>query len=150
MSTTPRTGSLAPLKKFARFDAEKRKIKDRLKVIASEMDALQEPIQQMMEQMEMSAAKVGDVTVYLKRETWVGKANDSVSGDQIADALKACDLAGFIKSETMNHQSFSAYLRELLKNHGAAEPSDLRELLPLEIRALIKVSDKFVVSTRKS
>lgn len=145
-----RTGSLAPLKKFAKFDAEKRKINDRLKVIKSEMDALQEPIQQMMEKMGMSSTKIGDVTVYLKRDTWVGKANDDVTGDQIAEALKQCDLGGFVKSQSMNHMSLSAYLREQLKGLAATEPADLRELLPEPIRPLIKVSDKFVVSTRKS
>lgn len=147
---TKRTGSLVPLKKFARLDAEKREIKRRLDVIKAEQEALQEPIQSMMEQMEMTSTRIGDVTVYLKRDTWVGRANVEVTGGQIAMALRACGLEGFVRSENMNTQSLSAYLREELKGLSAAEPTDLRELLPEEIRPLVKVSDKFIVSTRRT
>jgi hypothetical protein len=145
-----KTGKLLPLKQFTKLDVEKRKIKLRLKAIEAEMDALQDPIKEMFEQMEMTNTKIGDVTVYLKRDIWVGRANEDVTGEQLASALRAGGLEDYVRSENMNIQSISAWLREQLRDSGIAEPGDLRELMPVDLRPLIKISDNFSVSTRKS
>jgi hypothetical protein len=145
------TGKLKPLKDFIKLDTEERKLKTRLKVIKAEKVGLQEEVMHTFEQMEATNWRhISGVTVYLKRDIWVGKANDDVTGEALAVALRNVDLGGFVRTEGMNIQSISGYLREQVKESTEIEPADLRELLPMALRPLVKISDNLIVSTRKT
>lgn len=93
------------------------------------------------------------VTVYLRRDVWAGaKDGDKAS---LYAAMRTIPETASMVQETVNSQTFSAYVREKAREHfgdalNTAKPEDLVQALPEELRALVNVTEKFSLRATKS
>lgn len=81
--------------------------------------------------------KIDGVTVYLHRQLWARPV--ATSKEQLAEELKASDLAGFVH-ENINTQQLSAWVREL---------EATGQEVPARIQPLLEVTEQFSVRSRK-
>ena len=93
------------------------------------------------------------VTVYLRRDLWAGaKDGDKAS---LYAAMRVLPETAPMVQETVNSQTFSAYVREKAREYfgeqlNTVEPGRLIEALPTELQGLVNVTEKFSLRATKS
>jgi hypothetical protein len=95
-------------------------------------------------------------TVYLNKQLWAGKVDDTVENLAVTNVLVELGLGNMV---TFNTQSLSSYVREVAKSHPEmtdkkgniiATPDDIVAVLPEPLNTLLKVTEKISVRSRKA
>ena len=149
------TDSVSPLgidrSLFHCVDALKTQIKNQEAVTKADKQRLVELEAELVDQ--FTQAGVADLTLdgrkgYLKPEIWAGRVDDSVTPEQIANALEASDLGYLVTPRTVNWQSLSAYVREL-DDQGQPLPEALAKVIEARPRTKIGFS-RGTAATRRA
>lgn len=107
------------------------------------------------EQMGVDQMKTGGRTIYIAHQYWAGAAQD-VSNALVAEELQRLGMQEHV---SFNHQSLSAYVRELAREHPElvnarneiiATPEEIVAVLPGKLSELCRVSDKIDLKVRKA
>lgn len=143
------SGAKEILAKCVRLSKEKADAQKKLDLITDELKAVKEQVKDIFIQMGVKSMKVGK-TVYLARQIWAGTGPEATNRD-VTKALEKLGLEDYI---TYNHQSMSAYVRELVKmslvdhpewigedGDTLATPEQIVAILPEPLNRLIKVTE---------
>jgi hypothetical protein len=122
---------------FAVLSAKKKDLKGELKAVEDELSSYQEGLLTHFEKNGIQSIKQNGMTIFLKKQLWAGK-EEGVTGAVAVEALKEAGLEDYIGPST---QGLSAYLRELDANG---------EGIPKELEGVIKLTERFSISTRSS
>lgn len=139
-------------KAYAEADQKKRAAELALKEAKAVMEELEPMLLDAMAEEGIDRISINGVTYYPTRRMYVGP--DTEAGfDKIAVAsvLKAVGLGTFVKSD-YNTNSLSAYIRELADENGGRDKlstQQMRDLLPRELAAVLKVGDTWSIGSRK-
>ena len=144
--------SSATLKKYARLDKLEREFEAKLEKVKASRKEAEPAVIEYFEKMGMDRASIDGITIYIKRDLWAGR----VDGTNALVLKSAFDEAGMPEycEPKLNHQSFSAFVREIEKQNlpeGTKHlaPEEIVKLLPAPLQAVVKVSETFKVNTRK-
>lgn len=129
------------LKKFARLDTRKRRLKERLERVTAECERAEQALKLQFEQVGQTRARAYNRTFYLKREVWA--SIDPLHTTEAYKALRALELDWMIK-ETVNSQTLSAWVRE------QPEDENMEHIVPAKLRPYLRVNDDYRVRTVKS
>ena len=146
-------------KLFCDAKRTQKRLNAELKVVDCVLSCLRDEMLTHMANSGLNSVRTEDgATVYLQRQVWAGAVDGDTAG--LAHALESAGLKEFT---TVNHQSFSAFMRDQLehateKRNGFADtPTDgvneveldlaeeLPEDLPKELRERIRLTEKFTV-----
>ena len=147
------SASINTAKKYVRLAEQKAELDGKLKQVKAEMAELEEKLIDYFQRHSLRNLGAGDRTVYLHRQIWASLP------DKVA-AHEALIRHGFddLVEDKVMPQRLSAWVRELMteaeanEGEAAASSDNLNELLPLpdDLKALIKVTEKFSVRVRKA
>ena len=144
--------SITTARKFVKLAENKEVLETKLKKIKAEMKELEEGLIDYFHRNNLRNLSTGDRTVYTHRQVW-GSLNNVEEGVRLLEEYGYGDLI----NHKPNHQTFSAWIRELLDgvdaNEGIAIDSEsLEKRLPLpeDLRNQIKITEKWTLRVRKS
>ena len=115
LAEAERSGRMTDLKKYAKLDQQKRKLKDDLKKIDAELELIEPVVVDFFEKNSVPRMTVGKITIYLKRTLWASKA-EGVTYPALKDTLDKLGLGDFI-GPRLNTQTMSAYVRKEYDRH---------------------------------
>lgn len=130
--------------RYIRLRQERRELDFRLDQIKSDMKALEAILLGYLATLTEPLFAVEGFLVSPVREPWVYPLA-GIERDQVCQALKAADLAHFVK-ETYSTRTLTAYVRDLEKRHQlvtGVDPEALKELLPEELTQVLEVRPAF-------
>ncbi len=138
------------------IDLSKRKkeLEDEIDQVKADLDDVKKRIQDIFLQMGVSSVKAEGRTLYTHRSIFAG-AGEGATNLQISKALEKLSLENYV---TFNHQSLSAYVREIAKENPefvdkdgniTATSEQILAALPKPLNTLLKVSEKFDIKIRK-
>jgi seryl-tRNA synthetase len=136
--------------KFITLDQKIKARDTEVKDLKKLRDELGEQIRTRFEQAGIQSQKSKNgVTVYIKRELWAGFEEGKEA--ELQAALKEIGHGDMVK-EKVNHQTLSAYVREIEEQtYGEdVDPQKVVAALPITLQSVIKVSEVFKVQARKS
>lgn len=147
------SASINTAKKYVRLAEQKAELEGKLKQIKAEMADAEEKLIDYFQRHSLRNLGAGDRTVYLHRQIWASLP-DKVAAHE---ALRRHGFDDLVEDKVMP-QRLSAWVRELMaeaeanEGEAAASSENLNELLPLpdDLKALIKVTEKFSVRVRKA
>lgn len=150
------SGTKEILAKCVRLSREKAEAQKKLDSIDSEYKAVKEQVKDIFIELGVKSMKVGK-TVYLARQIWAG-TGENTNNREVTKALEKLGLEDYI---TYNHQSMSAYVRELVKLSLAdhpewigedgdtlATPEQIVAILPEPLNKLIKVTENIDIRVK--
>jgi hypothetical protein len=135
-------------------DIEYRSFKSKMEDAKARLDVLKVACMSEFEELGIDQIKTQDRTVYVGHQIWAGNAED-VDTRRITEELHALGLDEFI---SYNHQSFSSYVRETVRQHPdmldskgdiVASPEEILAVLPGSLAQLCRVTDKMDIKIRK-
>lgn len=139
-----------------RLSKEVADAKKKLDLLTDELKTVKEQVKDIFIQMGVKSIKAGK-TIYLARQIWAGTGPDSTNRE-VTKALEQLGLEDYI---TYNHQSMSAYVRELMKlsiiDHPEwigedgdvlATPEQIVAILPEPLNKLIKVTENIDIKVK--
>lgn len=147
------SASINTAKKYVRLAEEKAELDGKLKKIKAEMGEIEEKLIDYFQRHSLRNLGAGDRTIYLHRQIWASLP-DKVAAHE---ALIEHGYDDLVEDKVMP-QRLSAWVRELMaeaeKNEGEtmAGSDNLSDMLPLppNLRAQIKVTEKYSVRVRKA
>jgi|GEM_PF-4261152 len=131
------------------LNSKEKEAKKALETIQDELRLIKEQVKDLFFEMGVNSIK-GKKTVYLSRQIWAGTA-ENATNLEVTEALKSLGLDAYV---TYNHQSLSAYVREIAKGNTewigdngqiVAEPEEIIAALPEPLNKLLKVTEKIDV-----
>jgi hypothetical protein len=147
------SASINTAKKYVKLAEEKAELDGKLKQVKAQMADLEEKLIDYFQRHSLRNLGAGERTVYLHRQIWASLPDKAAAHE----ALIRHGFDDLVEDKVMP-QRLSAWVRELMaeaeQNEGASPASsdNLNEQLPLpdDLKALIKVTEKFSVRVRKA
>jgi hypothetical protein len=147
------SASITTAKRYVKLAEEKAALDGKLKQVKAEMTDMEEKLIDYFQRHSLRNLGAGGHTVYLHRQIWASLPDKAAAHE----ALIRHGFNDLVEDKVMP-QRLSAWVRELMAeseaNEGETAPSseNLNELLPLpdDLKALIKVTEKFSVRVRKA
>lgn len=141
------------LREFVRLDLQKRELEDALEKTKVGLKDLEPRVIEYFGQMGIDRVAIDGVTLYVRRELWAGKVDDA-QPMQVKQAFDEAELDEYCQPR-LNHQSFSAYVREIEKQNlpeggKSLTPEEIMALLPAALQPIVKISETFKVGSRRS
>ena len=109
----PVAKGLVALKSYAVKYAKRKKLEESLEKIKDELNKLTPSVLLYFEKHGVDRQSVAGYTIAPRYELWASRHED-ITPEQMHDALIAAGLKQYA-TETMNHQSMSAYIREIYR-----------------------------------
>jgi hypothetical protein len=138
------------------LNKQKGEAQKKLDAVVDELKKVKEQVKDIFIEMGVKSMKFGK-TVYLSKQIWAGTGVDATN----RDVTKALETLGLEEYITYNHQSMSAYVRELAKGHATDHPEWIGEdgeliadidqivsILPEPLNKLIKVTETIDIRIR--
>lgn len=142
------------VKKFIKLDQAIKKREGEVDQLKEEKGPLEaELLRHFQENGIASMKSTAGVTVSLRRDIWCGAADGNK--DALHAALKSLpDTAGMVK-ETVNSQTFSAWVRERITDHFGEDAKkkaveQLIAALPLPLQLVTTITEKYSLRATKS
>lgn len=130
---------LGDTRRYVELRRRQKELEAEAKAIKDEADALEQSLLEDFASEGLDRMTVDGNTVYLHRQLWAKVAND-VSRSEVVSAMKEAGASHFVH-ETYNHQTISAWLREL-ESEG--------EELPAELQGLIEGHERYSLRVRRT
>jgi len=131
------------IKKFTQLTEEKKALKQKLRDIQVELDALENQIEEHFVESGVSSMKVGGRTVYLRKQLFVSP--NAMEGESPEDAKRrACRALqtsglGWLVSEGYNSNTLRAVIREMQEDGHE---------FPLTLTDALKITERYRVGVR--
>ena len=150
--------NMEPLREYVSLEARKKELDAELKTTNQLLDELEEKIIPMFVEEgvpSMSVESNGVTrTLSIYQDVYASPIRDR---DEVVDALKESELGQYV-AENYNTNSLTSFVREIWKEllHDASrqgravDQDDLRAAMPEPLRAALKVSIKFKLSSTRS
>lgn len=129
----------AMLNEFAELENERRQLEERLEVIKTRTNTLQEPLLNHFADTGMQNARIKGLTVYVKTDRYVSKRGDA-STEQVCQVLRDHGL-GYIVSEGYNASSLKS---KIVKEYIEADVE-----VPDALAAVLNIGETTKLATRK-
>lgn len=119
---------------------EKAELEAKLASVKKKLEDAEQEVLTFFEETGMERISAGGRTIYIRRELNAAKADDSVTPEQIGEALAAAGLDIYYPHR-VNWQSLSAFLREREKEGQG---------IPAELASVVRLSERFKIGSRTS
>lgn len=135
------------LARYVELEQRKRDLKNDLKDVNSEIEALEEKLLPQFEAAGVQNMRINGMTVYIHRQLWAGAPEGN--REAVIGALRASGLEDYVV-ENFNTQSLSAWVREQVAMSDDDELEDVYDALPESFRGNVNISERFELRSRRS
>jgi hypothetical protein len=142
------------VKKFIKLDQSIKKKEGEVDKLKEEKGPLEAELLRRFQEGGIASMKSSTgVNVYIRRDLWSGAVDGNK--DALHAAIKSVpDIANMVK-ETVNSQTFSAYVRERIDEHFGEDAKKkpvetLKEALPIALQPVTCISEKYSLRATKS
>jgi hypothetical protein len=141
------------VKKFIKLDQSIKKKEGEIDKLKEERRPLEEELMRRFQDGGIASMKSNaGVTVYVRRDLWAGAINEGK--EALYAAMKTVDGVKEMVKETVNVQTFSAWVREKIDRHFGEDAKkkpveELKSALPVELQPVVNLSERFSLRTRK-
>lgn len=142
------------MKKFIKLDQAIKKREGEVDALKKEKGPLEEELLRRFQEGGIASMKsTAGVTVALRRDLWSGAAEGNK--DALHAALKALPDTAHMVKETVNSQTFSAWVRERIADHFGEDAKkkaveQLIAALPLQLQLVTTITEKYSLRATKS
>lgn len=142
---------IVKVRAFAALSEEKSLLEARLNEVREDLKALNADLCEQFALAGVDSMKVDGRIVFLRRQLWASvqapPGADPGAKEAAYQVLKDHQLGWMVK-EGVNSQTLSAWVRELEEESGGYE--EMIANMPADLREVLKISEVYQVSSRKS